>query len=246
MSKNIPRIIGKFKDYLRSTEKPSVEITFKQTETLPWESKCGGCPYLTNAEDYPRDNDGRPMMFLAQINLDDMPPLPDFPESGLLQFYIGDDDCYGSDSACKVIYIPEYKKDASALLSENPFESGYMGMTPFANEGKMIFEPSSRFICTECQEFNDKFENKVSDNEWTALYKLCYAQGSRAGGYPLFVQSSPVYYDNGEFDTLLLQLDCDDECEIMFGDGGSCYFLISKEDLKNRDFDNVEYGWQCC
>ncbi len=246
MSKNIPHIIGKFEDYLRSTEKPSVEITFKRTETLPWESKCGGCPYLMSAEDYPRDNDGRPMMFLAQINLDDMPPLPDFPENGLLQFYIGDDDYYGGDSPCKVIYIPEYKKDASTLLSENPFESGYMGMTPFTNEGKMIFEPSSRFICTECREFNDKFENKVSDKEWNALYKLCYAQNSRAGGYPLFVQSSPVYYDNGEFDTLLLQLDCDDECEIMFGDSGNCYFLISKEDLKNRNFDNVEYGWQCC
>ena len=244
--KEIPSALSKFEDYLRSTEKPSAEITFKKAETLPWESKCGGCPYLTSENDYPRDGEGRPMMFLAQINLDDMPKLPDFPEHGLLQFYIGDDDYYGGDSACKVIYIPEYTKDASALLSANPFESGYMGMTPFANEGKMIFEPSSKFICTECQEFNDKFEKKVSDDEWDALYKLCYAQDSRVGGYPLFVQSAPAYYDNGERDTLLLQLDCDDECDLMFGDSGNCFFLISKEDLKNRKFDNVEYGWQCC
>lgn len=246
MSKNIPQIIGKFEDYLRSTEKPSAEITFKRAETLPWESKCGGCPYLTSENDYPRDGEGRPMMFLAQINLDDMPPLPDFPEHGLLQFYIGDNDCYGLDDACKVIYIPEYTKDASALLSANPFESGYMGMTPFANEGKMIFEPSSRFICSECQAFYDKFSDKVSKDELDALYKLCYAEGSRAGGYPLFVQSSPPFYDDGEFDTLLLQLDCEDECGIMFGDSGSCFFLISREDLKNRNFDNVVYDWQCC
>lgn len=45
---------------------------------------------------------------------------------------------------------------------------------------------------------------------------------------------------------LLLQLDVEDECGIMFGDSGNCVFLISKEDLKNRNFDNVQYEWQCC
>lgn len=244
--KKIPAKLSKFEEYLRSTEKPAVEITFKEADTLPWESKCGGCPYLTSEADYPRDKDGRPMMFLAQINLDDMPHLEDFPEHGLLQFYIGDDDYYGGDSACKVIYIPEYKKDESELLSENPFEDDYMGMTPFEVEGKMKFRLSSRFICANCKEFEDKFENKVSDKEYDALYKVCNADGCLAGGYPLFVQSAPAYYDEGKYDTLLLQLDCDDELEIMFGDSGNCYFLISKEDLKNRNFDNVEYGWQCC
>lgn len=244
--KKIPKNLSKFEEYLRGTEKHSAEITFKKGATLPWESKCGGCPYLTSENDYPRDNDGRPMMFLAQINLDEMPPLPDFPEHGILQFYIGDNDMYGLDTDCKVIYIPEYEKDASALPAKNLFESGYMGMTPFSSEGKMKFTPSSRFICTECQEFNDKFENKVSEDEWDALYELCYAQDSRAGGYPLFVQSAPAYYNSGKYDTVLLQLDCDDECGIMFGDAGNCYFLISKEDLINRSFDNVEYGWQCC
>lgn len=244
--KEIPVTLKKYEEYLKSTERPSVEITFKQAETLPWESKCGGCPYLTSEADYPRDEDGRPMMFLAQINLDDMPHLEDFPEHGLLQFYIGDDDYYGGDSACRVIYIPEYKKDKNVLLSENPFEDDYMGMTPFSEEGKMKFRLSSRFICTECQEFSDKFEGKVSDDEYDALYKVCYAEGSLVGGYPLFVQSPPAYYDDGKYDTLLLQLDCDDECGIMFGDSGNCYFLISKEDLKNKNFDNVQYGWQCC
>lgn len=244
--REIPEILSKFEDYLRGTEKPSVEIMFKQAETLPWESKCGGCPYLESEADYPRDNDGRPMMFLAQINLDDMPRLEDFPEHGLMQFYIGDDDIYGGDSACKVIYIPEYKKDVSALLSENPFGEGYKGMTPFSAEGKMIFELSTRFICTECEEFSEKFHDKVTEEEYDALYDICYAEGSFIGGYPLFVQSSPAYYDDGEFDTLLLQLDCEDECGIMFGDAGNCFFLIPKEDLKNRNFNNVEYGWQCC
>ena len=244
--KKIPVKLKNFAEYLESTEQPAVDITFKCTDTLPWESKCGGCPYLEKAEDYPRGKDGKPMMFLAQINLDDMPPLEDFPEHGLLQFYIGDDDCFGLDSVCKVIYIPEYKKDKSALLAENPFENDYIGDTPFTDEGKMKFKKTSMLIGTESEAFYDKFSNKVSDEEWDALYDLCYPEGSHVGGYPLFVQSSLPCYDNGELDVVLLQLDCDDECGIMFGDSGNCVFLISKEELKNRNFDNVVYDWQCC
>lgn len=244
--KNVPASLKKYEEYLRSTEKPAVDIIFKAGSTLPWESKCGGCPYLEKKEEYPKDMDGKPMMFLAQINLDEMPPLKDFPKHGLLQFYIGDDDYLGLDSACKVIYIPEYKKDADALLKENPFEGDYEGITPFYKEGRMKFKETTKFVGTECREFQDKFADKVSENEWDELYELCYPEGCFVGGYPLFVQNTPPYYDDGEIDVLLLQLDCDDECGIMFGDAGNCVFLISKEDLKNRNFDNVEYDWQCC
>ena len=39
-------------------------------ETKPWESKLGGCPYLSSLKDYPKDDRGMPMMFLAQINFE--------------------------------------------------------------------------------------------------------------------------------------------------------------------------------
>ena len=47
---------------------------------------------------------------------------------------------------------------------------------------------------------------------------------------------------------LLLQIDTDDgkdSCEIMFGDCGNCQFMISKEDLLNKNFSNVHYDWAC-
>lgn len=243
---DIPKNLSKYKEYLKSTEKPAIEIKFTRGKTLPWESKCGGCPYLEKIEDYPHDKDGRPMMFLAQINFDDMPPLEGFPEHGLLQFYIGDDDCMGLDSGCDVIYIPEYKKDIGALLEVNPFENDYIGYTPFSDEGKMNFTSTTRLIGTECREFYDRFNGKVPKKDWDALYKLCYPEGCLVGGYPLFIQATPPYYDSGELDVVLLQLDCEDECGIMFGDTGNCVFLISREDLENRNFDRVEYDWQCC
>ena len=69
------------------------------------------------------------------------------------------------------------------------------------------------------------------------------------GGYPYFVQNPPVFYENGMAEILLLQIDTDDgegTCEIMFGDGGNCQFMISREDLLNKNFSNVYYDWACC
>ena len=44
--------------------------------------------------DYPVDPDGRPLSFLAQVNFADVPALPDYPNSGILQFYISNDEDY--------------------------------------------------------------------------------------------------------------------------------------------------------
>lgn len=127
------------------TQKPkgaydAIELTLTEGETQPWESKCGGCPYLESEADYPRDQDGKPMMFLAQINLDEMPHVNKLPEQGLLQFYVSDKEMYGLDSPCRVIYIPEYKKDASVLLSKNPFEEAYENDKPYEGEGRYEFK----------------------------------------------------------------------------------------------------------
>jgi len=33
--------------------------------------------------------------------------------------------------------------------------------------------------------------------------------------------------------------------EMMWGDDGCAHFFISLEDLKNRNFDNVIFSWEC-
>lgn len=243
---DLPEILAEQREFLESTLRPSVEISFELRPTKPWESKLGGCPYLADAADYPRDSEGRPMMFLAQLNLDDMPPLPDFPHTGLLQFFVGDDELYGLEEKCEVRYLAEYQRDEAGLLTENPFEADYQGYQPFYKAGAMIFSPDEKPITTECEAFSERFFEKVSNEQWDALYEVCYADGCRVGGYPVFVQHSPEYYDDGECDVLLLQLDIDDETGIMFGDSGNCTFLISREALQKCDFSEVEYDWQCC
>ena len=44
---------------------------------------------------------------------------------------------------------------------------------------------------------------------------------------------------------LLLQIDSDENCEMMWGDVGRIYFWIKTEDLKNRNFDKVWLVLQC-
>lgn len=242
----LPSNIEKFRGELEKTFKTSNEITFAVGETKPWESKLGGCPYLEKKEDYPVGENGRPMMFFAQINFDEMPPLEDFPQTGILQFYVEDDDMYGLDCACTVKYIENYKKDEESLLKENPYREDYQGDEPFTRSGRMIFTQKQKPVSSSVLKFEEMFEDIADAEEMDALYDVCSAADSRVGGYPYFVQNSPSYYGDGDCDVLLLQLDVDDDCGIMFGDAGNCTFLISKEDLLKRDFSNVEYDWQCC
>jgi uncharacterized protein YwqG len=45
--------------------------------------------------------------------------------------------------------------------------------------------------------------------------------------------------------TLLFQMDSDDNCRAMWGDCGMIYFAIKRDDLRNRNFDNVWAVFQC-
>lgn len=244
-----PKELEKFREKLESTYKPCNEIKFVPSETKPWESKIGGCPYLEKAEDYPKDENGNPMFFMAQINLEEMPKLPDFPEKGILQFYVVDDEVYGLEDSCKVIYIENYSKDESRLLKENPFEDKYiMEYPPFEKSGKAVFTQRQDMISPECNGFDEILALADDEEEEEALWNFCGTLGSKIGGYPYFIQFPPEFYENGTAEILLLQIDTDDgedTCEIMFGDGGNCQFMISREDLLNKNFLNVYYDWAC-
>lgn len=60
-------------------------------------SKFGGYPYLSPGEAYPTLA-GEPIVLLAQINWAEVPPLPDYPTSGILQIFIPrEHEFYGAD-----------------------------------------------------------------------------------------------------------------------------------------------------
>ncbi|MCM1308131.1 MAG: DUF1963 domain-containing protein [Butyrivibrio sp.] len=238
--------IEKYRAQLEGTLKTTNEIKFTLEETKPWESKLGGCPYLERLEDYPLGTDGAPMMLLAQINFDDMPPLEDFPKTGLLQFFVEADEMYGLDAPCKLRYIKKYKKDEKYTIRANPYQKSYKDFEPFDRNGKMNFTQTQMPLSFTTARFEELFGDVADNDEKNNLCSACDASKSRVGGYPFFVQNSLPYYDDGECDVLLLQLDVEGTCGIMFGDSGNCTFLISREKLRKCDFSDVEYDWQCC
>ncbi|WP_194841516.1 YwqG family protein [Sporosarcina obsidiansis] len=245
MTYEIPELLKKHENLIQSTFRYSNEIHFKREETKPWDSKLGGCPYLKSSEDYPTDADRNPMLFLAQINLADLEIIDELPEKGLLQFFVANDDLFGLEDPIHVNYIEDYEENEEHLVKKHPYENEeYKRNLPFSHSGKMYFTLREMPMSSSLNLFGDIFMNKLSEVEYEKLSDDCYSCDSRIGGYPYFVQHDYIGFDESDF--LLLQLDIDEECGIMFGDSGNCVFSIPKDALKNRDFSKVVYDWQCC
>lgn len=60
-----------------------------------FDSKLGGLPYWTPDKNYPTNPDGKKLILLAQINFDRENVDSPLPTSGMLQFFITDDDVMG-------------------------------------------------------------------------------------------------------------------------------------------------------
>ena len=67
-------------------------------------------------------------------------------------------------------------------------------------------------------------------------------------GYPSFCQEDPrgnIYFNYKKYDTVLLQIDSEDENVAMWGDVGQCTFFINKKDLMNKKFTDVLFNFDC-
>ena len=231
----IPELLKEYENVIKGTFRYSNEIRFKREETKPWDSKLGGCPYLEGVEDYPTDEYGKPMLFLAQINLADLENLAELPDRGLLQFYVANEDLFGLEEPVLVKYIEDYEENEEHLVKKHPYDNErYKENLPFSHSGKMYFETREMPMSSSLHLFWETFVKKLSEAEYEKLSDDCYSSGSRIGGYPYFVQNDYLGFDDDDF--LLLQLDIDEECGIMFGDSGNCVFSIPKDALKRGIF----------
>jgi uncharacterized protein YwqG len=75
----------RFEKYLIPTVKLKLHPGLDATV---FDSKLGGYPYLPLGSEFPKDSKGNYMCLLAQINFSEMPTLEDYPNQGILQFYI--------------------------------------------------------------------------------------------------------------------------------------------------------------
>ena len=235
------------------------------------ESKIEGIPYIPVGGKIPVNSEGKQFMFLAQINCEDLKGLEDFPQEGILQFWVLGSDHFGKDfdnptnrDGFEVIY---YEKIVDCY-SENEFKKMY---NPYKFDLKhmeilIASEPCKMKFSLEKQKesFNYELldnlfkevleEENIGFNEKDKLYEEVeklyddefYEEivGTKCNGFPYFTQWEPRDEEQmKEYDTSLFQIDSGKE--VMIGDSGVMHFFINREKLKNKDFSDIFYHWDC-
>ena len=252
----LPEPLSPFREKLLESKRTFIEIIpTLETPNAPWESCFGGNPYLPKGMAFPTSSEGVELFFLAQINLEEVPNLPPFPQKGILQFYIFDDAFFGMNpddpflqDRFRVVYHPEIVKDATALQTDFSFLRAYEDLPVYThlNSG-MEFAEEEEVVPMTDEFFNRHlgadFFKQFGELEWP-LYEYygeqTSSEGHKMGGYAHFAQEDPRNDDNL---ILLFQMDTDAEMESMWGDMGTAKFFIKEEDLSQLDFSRVMFYW---
>ena len=235
------------------------------------DSKIEGIPYIPKGRKIPTNSKGQQFMFLAQINCEDLKGLEDFPQEGILQFWVLGSDHFGKDfdnptnrDGFEVIYYEKIRD----CYSENEFKKMY---NPYKFDLKhmeilIASEPCKMKFSLEKQKesFNYELldnlfkealeEENIGFNKKDKLYEEVeklyddefYEEivGTKCNGFPYFTQWEPRDDEQmKEYDTSLFQIDSGKE--VMIGDSGVMHFFINREKLKNKDFSDVFYHWDC-
>lgn len=247
---------------IKETRRQYIKIKATPTEVLlRTGSHFGYYPYLPKGFDYPVDGDGKPMLPLAQLNFSEMPSLPGYPSSGILQFYIADNDVYGLDfddpfspAASRIVYFenpdfeemeenisflaPLLQNQSSPIFKPHTLsfslQNEYIGIGDIAAD-----EPSFFDISSYIETFRGDTKKALEDE----VYNTFLPTGHKVGGYAYFTQNEPRDAQTKDY-VLLLQIDTDDE--IMWGDSGVANFFIHPGALAKKDFSRVMYNWDCC
>ena len=255
--------------------KTFAKITLTENELKITDSKVMGLPYIPKGAQIPQTANGYKMMMIAQINCDDLQGLADFPEKGILQFFVlnDEDGLLGLDfdnqtvqDSFRVIYhekIEEFYDENELKSIYNPYNFEESYITNDNESYKMNFE-----LTSEKERFEDMFYHiftkickekglKQTQEDWLYRKLLNFMQYSenyysQCDGFAFFTQDDPREYNEEykKFDTVLFQLNSEfDEntrnWKVCIGDAGVINFFINRENLKNKDFSEILYNWDC-
>ncbi|AQQ14179.1 hypothetical protein CGLAU_00925 [Corynebacterium glaucum] len=136
-------------DFDADTTRPVIDLDLApERPDTPTTSKIGGTPYLPESHPFPEDEAG-PMLFIAQFNFDELPELPDFPTTGILQLFVRNDSLMGLDSPPLARYIEHVDAPHTGSL---PSYEDYPGPMEDPEEGM----PLTGTLTTMTPTFNCK------------------------------------------------------------------------------------------
>lgn len=250
----------------RDTALPMVEIRLPAPDDGN-RSRIGGAPVDANV---PLDSKGAPMKLLAAIWCSEVRGVPDFPTRGVLRFYVADNDVYGADfdhpcvqSDFRVLYDEDESAFDGALRDDPTVSDTFpvhsalpVRLTPAVGSIRATDYRFPECVNTALLKAGAEYTfDELEDEETDYLHEQNAYAGHRIGGYPCFEQFD-VRDDEPKlqkYDTLLLQIvshTAPDEQGreqelIMFGDEGGCQFFIPSQNLRNKDFTDILYSWDC-
>ncbi len=239
-------------------------VTLTSAKHTVYDSKVGGVPYNPEGFNYPTTKEGKPMRLLAQINLDEMPALPHFPTTGMLQFYLQSDNggIYNAEQEYSVIYHEVIDKSVTQQPLAKDVYSDFTDF-PFHDDfcRKIEFEQKAEILIYGDDEFNDVFEkafkevlnenityDELYEKDQQSFERIMNANCTydcRIAGSADFAQE---HLDTAEKNIQLFQLNSpffNDDEYINWGDDGLCHFFIKQDDLVNKKFDDILFCWDC-
>ncbi len=246
----------------------------EESELPLGKSKIGGLPDLPENTAW-FTHDGKPLSFVAQLNFAETKPYDaegKLPASGILYFfYDADQTSWGFDPADKgsavTYYVPGdaevklVRQPAPAALEEHTiFKPAILDYAIEANvpdywsgllEGvKLDEEENDRYLDLKGEIYGEP-ANKLlghSNNIQGAMELQCelVTNGLYCGNETGYKDPKrPFLEKNASQWQLLLQVDTNEACDMIWGDSGRLYFWIKEEDLQNRAFDRSWTVLQC-
>lgn len=246
---------SKVEQWYTLTQMPSIHFTLDGT---------GGKSVIGGSinEIAPMSPRGMPMRLLAAIFCSELPENSLLPKRGVLRFYITPDEDYGMNIDPECLNI---QQEFKVLFDEN--EDNYITTETFSNDEdfpvfdsyRVSFSKSTDAMSSTDYRFentyNDLFRKskgiKFNESQEGDFLELIDRENHKMLGYPNFAQVDIKTYsdDYKKYDVLLFQLTSEfDEFDdkVNWGDVGAGRFFIPYDKLKNCDFSDILYAWDCC
>jgi uncharacterized protein YwqG len=253
-----------FAEKISQSLKPCLTLKYSPEPPALTGSRLGGVPYLPVSQEYPLDEKGHPRPFLGQFNFSEMPYLPGFPQTGLLQIFV---QPYAYEDGCFARFLTDTKeeswKETEVEMLMKSIVWNHEPYLPVKNPGKLVFELISAPPDHTNLHFEDFFEpglferpdfsnlkyqeqQKALRESETLEQHLAFkkltdaARASKLGGYGFFPQGDPRH-ENPELKNwqLLLETGSDENFGIVFGDCQELCLMIREADLARQDFSSL-------
>ncbi len=256
---DLPDDIGKsVREFELTTALPYLRVSIPSNAGS---SRFGGKPI----GDPPKDANGKPMRLLAAIYCSELLGLPDFPDHGIIQFFIAENEIYGADIENpnnSENFRVTYTEDENQGTDEKYFKHEASDIFPLHGCYRLKFEPAKMSMTDADYRFREQLDkflihngapdcDHMDENHFEAISERFHSEGHKIGGYPHFTQSDPRESapELQKYDTLLLQIDSNDLPDgtplVTIGDGGVLNFFISRAALLSRNFSDIMYTWDC-